>query len=263
MITSFQNQRVKDAIKLRNSKQRRNTGQYAIAGAREILRAIECNVSLVELFVCQELCQDGEQQQALTAAQQHQVELISVSKEVFEKLAYGDRYDGLLAVATMDTKTLADLPSVEGALIAVIENIEKPGNLGAILRSADGAGLTGVIVTDPVTDLYNPNCIRASMGTIFSLPICTATAESALQWLLAHDFQIVTTRVDAEQNYTQVDYTQATAIVLGGEAAGLSDVWTGEKVTAVQLPMRGIADSLNVSTSAAVMFYEALRQRQL
>ena len=140
--------------------------------------------------------------------------------------------------------------------------MEKPGNLGAVLRSADAAGVSAVIVADGRTDLYNPNAIRASLGTIFTLPVCEAASGEVLAWLRQRKYNIFAARVDGSVAYTAVDYRGPTAIVLGSEAAGLSSIWTGDDIQAVRLPMLGVADSLNVSVTAAVLFYEALRQRK-
>jgi TrmH family RNA methyltransferase len=143
----------------------------------------------------------------------------------------------------------------------VLEGIEKPGNLGAILRSADAAGVDAVIVADGRTDLFNPNTIRASLGTVFRPSVCTATTAETIDWLISQELRVLAARPDAEVLYTEVDMHAGIAIVLGSEAEGLTDAWGGKHVTPVQIPMRGMADSLNVSTTAAVLFYEALRQR--
>ena len=202
---------------------------------------------------------------------------------MFEKLAFGQRAEGVLGVAEMPRPTLSLLdikprpvvaPSDAGwggsstaaptaSLVAVLEGVEKPGNLGAVLRSADAAGVSAVIVADGRTDLYNPNAIRASLGTIFTLPICEATSAEALAWLRERNLKIVASRVDGAVRYTEIDYRGPTAIVLGSEAAGLSSIWAAPDIVAVRLPMLGAADSLNVSVTAAVLFYEALRQRSL
>jgi RNA methyltransferase, TrmH family len=146
-------------------------------------------------------------------------------------------------------------------LVAVVEGIEKPGNLGAILRSADGAGVDALIAADPRTDLFNPNAIRASLGTIFSVPIANATSAKTISWLTDHGISIVVARVDGSVAYDQVDYRGPLAIVLGSEAHGLAGTWSGPGIQAVSLPMLGVADSLNVSAAAAILLYEARRQR--
>ena len=185
-----------------------------------------------------------------------------MTPEVCEKLAFGDRAEGVVGVATTPRKLLSEITLPERPLIAVLEGVEKPGNLGAVLRSADGAGIAALVVADGRTDLYNPAAIRASLGTIFSMPVCEATGQETLAWLRTCGLTIVASRTDGEVPYTEVDYSAGAAIVLGGETEGLSDVWSGSDVTAIRLPMLGAADSLNVSATAAVIFYEALRQRR-
>jgi len=262
IITSVHNQRVKDAAKLRDRRQREKQGRTIIDGAREIARAIEAGVELAEAFVCQPLCGGAECADVVTRLGDTAARVWHVSPEVFERIAFGARAEGVLAVAIPPRRALADLKLPHDALVAVLDRIEKPGNLGAIFRTADGAGVSAVIVADGATDLYNPNCIRASLGTLFTMQVCDATAGEALDWLRAREFQIFAARVDAQRAYTQVDYRAATAIVLGSEAAGLSAAWTDSRVTGIKLPMQGKADSLNVSAAAAALFYEALRQRQ-
>ena len=166
-----------------------------------------------------------------------------------------------VAVALAPERTLERHALPEGALVGVLAGVEKPGNVGAVFRSADAAGLDALIVADAGTDLWNPNCIRASLGTVFAVPAATASSEATLAWLAAQGLQIVAARVDAMVPYTEVDFRRPTAIVLGSEAHGLSAAWNSPAVIGVRLPMRGLADSLNVSATAAVLFYEALRQR--
>ena len=254
-ITSPQNPRVKDAVRLRDRRHREKQGRILIDGARELRRAVAAGVKLLETFVCAPACRCGG-------------EVLEVSRPVFEKLAFGQRAEGLLSVAEMPRPTLTEIGNSRGLtapgaapLIAILECIEKPGNVGAVLRSADAAGVAAVIVADPRTDLYNPNTIRASLGTIFTMPVCEAASGEVLAWLRQRKVRIFAARVDGAVPYTEVDYRGPTAIVLGSEADGLSPIWTGDDVSAVRLPMLGAADSLNVSVAAAVLFYEALRQR--
>jgi RNA methyltransferase, TrmH family len=266
-ITSVQNPRVKDAVRLRDSRHREKQGRILIDGARELRRAIEAGVRLVEAFVCEPLCRGDEAGKVLKLLPTCGAEVWEVAPAVFERLAFGQREEGIVAVAEMPKPTLATLAAALDAaaskppLVAVLEGVEKPGNVGAVLRSADAAGVSGVIVADGRTDLYNPNAIRASLGTIFTTPICEADGRSALDWWRDRGFTIAAARVDGAVPYTELDYRGPTAIVLGSEAAGLSAIWTGDGVRPVRLPMLGAADSLNVSVTAAVLFYEALRQR--
>ena len=261
-ITSVQNPRVKDAARLRDRRHRERQGRFLIDGAREILRALQAGLKLEQLFVCDALCHSDDADQALKQAHSKGVEILPVTPPVFTRLAFGDRAEGILATAATPHSTLADLPALApDLLVAVLAGMEKPGNIGAVLRTADAAGVSAVILADPQTDLFNPNAIRASLGTIFSLPIATATAAETLAWLREKQCRILTTRVEARLTYSEADYRGPTAIVLGSEAQGLSDAWSGADVVPVRVPMLGIADSLNVSATAAVLFYEAVRQR--
>ena len=186
---------------------------------------------------------------------------MELGRDAFEKLAYGDRLDGVVAVAETPPRTLDELILPPEPLIGVVEGVEKPGNLGAILRSADGAGVNAIVVADTATDLFNPNIIRASIGTVFAVPVAVASSGDVLPWLKAHGIAIVAARVDGSVDYVDADYTGAVAIALGSEARGLSDAWGELARQSVKLPMLGVADSLNVSATAAVLFYEARRQR--
>lgn len=259
-ITSRHNPRVKRAAELRESRGRREQGRIVIDGVREIGRALEAEIECLEAFVCDRLLRrpGHELVDRLTNAE---VEVVPVAESVFEKLAFGERSEGIIAVAQPPQLELGSLSVPDNSLIVVLEGIEKPGNVGAVLRTADAVGVTAVIVADGGTDLYNPNAIRASAGTIFSLPVVPTTSREAKAWLESQAFPILTARPDAARDYTAADLRAGVAIVLGSEAHGLTDIWRGDNVTAVKLPMRGAADSLNVSVTAAVILYEALRQR--
>ena len=260
-ITSRQNPRVKEAARLRTSKGRQRQGRFLIDGAREIARAATAGVRCIEAFVCEELCDSAESHRAVEAIQSAGAEILSVSPAVYAKLAFGDRDDGVIAVVETPRRSLDDFQLLPKPIVAVLEGIEKPGNVGAILRSADAAGMDAVIVADARTDLYNPNTIRASLGTVFRDNVCVSTSLETLGWLRGKKLPIIAARPDAETLYTDVDLSGGAAIVLGSEAEGLTGAWRGANVTAVRLPMHGLADSLNVSTTAAILFYEALRQR--
>ncbi len=260
-ITSRQNPRVKEAARLRTGRGRRQQGRILIDGAREAIRAVAAGVRCVEAFVCEELCHSREAEQAIAALQSAGAEIWSVAPGVYAKLAFGERDDGVIAVAETPRRKLSDLQLQPRPIVAVLEGVEKPGNVGAILRSADAAGVDAVIVADPRTDLYNPNTIRASLGTVFRDNVCEATSAETLEWLDGKNLPILAARPDAERLYTEVDLRGGAAIALGSEAEGLTDAWRGANVTPLRLPMHGLADSLNVSTTAAVLFYEALRQR--
>lgn len=260
-ITSLQNPRVKNAVRLRDARHRQKQGRMLIDGARELLRAVDAGVEFEELFVFEPACRRDDVQTVLDHVDDAAIPVWSVTEPVFQKLAFGHRSEGFVAVARIPQRRLADVPLPEVPLLAVLDGVEKPGNVGAVLRSADGAGVDAVIVADGGTDLYNPNAIRASLGTIFRVSVCEAPAEETLVWLEQRKLQVVAARVDGSVPYTEVDYRRPTALVLGSEAQGLDPRWHDAAVVGVRLPMLGIADSLNVSAAAAVLFYEARRQR--
>lgn len=266
-ITSVQNPRIKDAARLRDRRQRNKQGRFLIDGARELDRAMQAGLELVDVFVCESLCQSVESKSVLARlssdnlSHDSRFNIWHVTPQVFAKLAFGERAEGVVAVAATREKRLDDLELPAAPLVAVLAGVEKPGNIGAVLRSADGAGVDALIVADGGTDLYNPNTIRASLGTIFSIPVCTAQEEETLAWLRARGMRIFAARLDAALDYSTANFCGPTAIVLGSEASGLDSIWSVDDVVPIRLPMLGIADSLNVSATAAVLFYEALRQR--
>jgi TrmH family RNA methyltransferase len=187
--------------------------------------------------------------------------LAEVTPEVFAKLAYRDDSGGLLLVLPYLARTLAGLALPDPLFVAVIEGVEKPGNLGAILRTADAAGVQAVIVTAGATDIHNPNAIRASLGAIFTLPVVEAATEATIAWLRSRQARIIATRPDASRRYTDEDYTFPVAVVMGAEATGLSPVWSAAADALVTIPMFGQVDSLNLSTATALLLYEVVRQR--
>lgn len=259
-ITSLQNLRIKNAVKLRTRRGRKKQGRIVIDGVREISRAADSGVELMEVFVCPEVCgEDG--RRVATEISGRGIEVTTVSRTVFQGIAFGSRAEGIVAVARRPIRPLEEIQLADDALVAVLEGVEKPGNVGAVLRSADAAGVGALVIVDGGTDLYNPNVIRASLGAIFTLPVSPATREETLAWLRQESIPIFATRVDGAIGYTDVSYRGRCAVVLGSEAEGLSDTWRGDGITAISLPMLGTVDSLNVSTTAAVLFYEALRQR--
>ena len=263
VLTSLANPRVKAAAALRDRRERDRTGLTIVDGARELRRALEAGVEIVETFVCEPLLAGPDARAALDRLRGGTPALYSTSEPVFAKLAFGERSEGLVAVVRIPSMALAHLELRDNALIAVVEGVEKPGNLGAILRSADGAGVDAVVAASPRTDLFNPNAIRASAGTIFKVQLGSAPTAEVLAWLRERGSRVVTARVDGPRLYTELDLTGPLAIVVGAEAEGLTAMWTGEDIESVRLPMLGAADSLNVSISAAILFYEARRQRDV
>jgi len=259
-IRSLQNPRVKNAVRLRDRRGRQRLGRIIIDGRREIRRALGAGVPFVEVFVCPPFW-DQESRELVDCLDQARMTVLEVTPAVFEKLAFGQRCEGLVAVAETPKLDLQRLTLPDEALVAVLEGVEKPGNVGAVLRSADAAGVAALIVADGGTDVFNPNAIRASLGAIFTVPVAAASSSQVLAWLLREGFSIFAARVDGAACYTEVSYRGRSAIVMGSEADGLTDLWRGDRVTTIRLPMCGVVDSLNVSAAAAVLFFEAWRQR--
>jgi len=263
VLTSTTNPRIKAATALRERRDRDRTGLTLIDGARELRRALDGGAAIQEAFLCEPLLAGADARAVLDRLRADETPLQPVSETVFGRLAFGDRADGVVAVVRIPSLDLADLALPAEPLVVVIEGVEKPGNVGAVLRSADGAGADALIAADARTDLFNPNTIRASAGTIFTVPLAAAASSAVLAWLRGRGLRIVTARVDADRLYTDADLTGPLATVLGAEAEGLSTAWAGPGFEAVRLPMLGAADSLNISASAAVLLYEARRQRGL
>ncbi len=258
MITSLTNPQVKEAVKLRERKKRREDELIIIDGRREIQRAIASGIEIKKIFFDPKGCNES-----LTAVMYSSgAEMIDVAPNVLEKIAYGSRDEGAVAIAKHPVRTLDDLKLSKSPLIGIAEGVEKPGNIGALLRSADGAGLDALILADCKTDLYNPNAIRASLGTIFSVPVVETTSDEAIRWLEQNGIVIFAAIVDGAVEYSTVNYKQPCAIVVGAEDDGLTDRWRGKNVTPIFLPMNGIADSLNVSVTAGILYYHALSQRK-
>ena len=261
-ITSLTNTRVKAAVRLRDRSEREATGLTLVDGAREVSRALSAGASVQTAFIAPSLVRTPEARAAVGDVERRVTDIVEVSEAVFAKLAFGDRSDGIVAIVRTGSTDLESLRLMPGVpLVVVVEGVEKPGNLGAILRTADGAGASGLIAADPLTDLFNPNAVRASLGAIFSVPIAAASTPATLDWLTARGITPIAARVDAPAPYTDVDMRGPVAFVLGSEATGLSNGWDDPRVTPVAVPMLGTVDSLNVSVAAAILLYEAVRQR--
>lgn len=259
-ISSLQNPRVKAAVRLRERRHRVASGEMLVEGYHELALACAAGVRPLELFLAPELLQPGE---AGLLAELHQagVPIIEVTPTIMAKLAYREHPDAWLAVAAIPTRTLADLTLGPQPLLVIAEAVEKPGNLGAILRSADAAGADAVIVCDSATDLYNPNVVRASKGTLFQLPVVAASSADTFAWLAERHVTIVAATPAATTSYWQADLQQGVAIAVGTEKEGLSQRWLERAEVKVAIPMCGRANSLNVAQAATLLLYEALRQR--
>lgn len=258
LITSLQNPTVKRLVALRQRRARDREQAMLLDGARAIRLALANAFPLTTLYYDAETA--STHAELLQRAQTAGVSLQAVSAVVFQKIGYGDHPDGLLGLATQLAVTLAALPTPANPLYLVAEGLEKPGNLGAILRSADAAGVTGLIVCDGQTDIWNPNVIRASQGAFCTVSLAVAPSAETRAWLHERGCQILVAQPDAPHVYTAVDLRTPTALVVGAEHAGLSPVWHGE--TPIRIPMAGQVDSLNVAQAASILLFEAVRQRQ-
>ncbi len=261
-IHSPANLRIKNILKLQsNSRERSAQNLFVIEGYREISRAMASGIKIKELYVCHELDQKGRSEELIR--QDARIQVYDVGKAAFARIAYRDGSDGLMALAVPVNLGLKDLKLSSTPLILVLESVEKPGNLGAIMRTADAAGLDAVIICDPLTDIYNPNAIRSGVGCIFTRQVATCITGEAIEWLRNKHFRLFAAALTAEAvTYHQLDFTGPSAIVMGTEATGLSREWLEKSDVRVIIPMKGIADSMNVSTSAAVLIFEAVRQRE-
>lgn len=260
-ITSLQNENIKDVVKLRQRSHRDEAGLLIVEGYREVKRALDNEVPVVKLFFCPELYQ-GKNEPALVArCAERNVPLFECTAPVFMKIAYRDRPEGLLALCPQIRRGLADLALPENPFVVIGEHIEKPGNLGTMLRTADAAGADALIVCDRCTDINNPNVVRASIGTIFTVPLAEAGTAETLAWLKQKGIRSLAASPHATKNYTEVDMTRPIAVVVGAEQYGLSDAWMTQADELVRIPMRGQADSLNVAAAATILLYEVVRQR--
>ncbi len=267
-------------MKLRDRRPRDEAGVFLVEGYRQIRRALDKDIPFTELYICPEWYpgDQGNEAALIADAQAAGAKVFQLTKDAFAKVAYRERPDGLLAVAPQWRKTLADLDALLEAKAAasasaapagakrapfllVVEAIEKPGNLGTILRSADAAGTDALIVCDPVTDLFNPNVVRASTGVLFSVPVVIASSEEVREWLRARGIRAVATTPSAAGLHTDTDLRGPLAIVMGSEQYGLSDYWLREADARVRIPMAGQADSLNVAMATIITLFEAVRQR--
>lgn len=256
-ISSTQNPKIKNLLALEKPRERRMQGLFVVEGRKEIALALEAGYRIGNLFYCEELISKEE----LERFKPGDKLLIPVSRDVFDKIAVRENSGGVLAVAEQKTHRLEEIRLGSNPLVLVLESVEKPGNLGAILRTADAAAVDAVIICDPKTDFYNPNVIRSSVGCIFTNQVASATSEETLSWLKRNNIVSYSTYLKASKPYHTVDFTKPCAIVMGTEATGLSDTWTRETQNPIIIPMKGRIDSMNVSTAAAVIIFEARRQR--
>ena len=261
VLRSPQNPKVKDAVKLRNRRHRDRTDRTLIEGYRELRQALTHGIRPESLFYCPEYFLGDNEAELLRLAESAGARLLQTDTRVFDRLSCRERPDGLLGIAPLMGRELAEMPTGAPPFLLIAEAIEKPGNLGAILRSADGAGADGVIVCDRTTDINNPNVVRASIGTLFSVPVAESATVDVLAWLRERGIRSVAATPAATKHHWEVDMTGPIAVVVGSEQYGLTDAWLEAADESVRIPMLGAADSLNVATAATLMVYEVVRQR--
>jgi len=259
IISSLQNTKIKALKKLDKPAERRAQGLFVAEGLREVVLAKRGGYQIEQLFVCSALLKS---QTNYSIQELNDVEKIEVTESVYRSVAYRESTEGILATVKLKTHTLKDLTLSSNSLILVIEAVEKPGNLGAMLRTADATAVDAVIICDNKTDLYNANVIRSSVGTVFTNAIAVATAQETISFLTENNITILAATPEADTEFVKHNMTKAIAIVVGAEAEGLSATWKNAATQQVSIPMLGQIDSLNVSVSAALLLYEALRQRR-
>lgn len=261
-ITSVRNPRLKAAIRLKASRGRKTQQRIIIFGLRESLRAMTGGFAVQEVFVCRDQM-SGKAVEELRSALPSQASLYEASEEIMQRLQYGDRQEAVVCVAQRPDLSLGRLAIAVATrpLVVILEGIEKPGNIGAVLRSADGAGASAVILADPQCDVLHPNCIRASLGSGLTMPLAIGSGSEVREWCRETGLTVVAFSDRGEDPYTTIDWSQPLAMALGSEAHGLSPFWMDTAERTAAIPMRGIVDSLNISAAAAVVLYEAHRQR--
>ena len=256
-LTSAKNPKIRNIIALQKPRERREQGLFVIEGIKELEKAVKADYELTSLFYCPELL--GGNLPAIYT--QKITELYTLSKDLFEKISYRGNSGGVIATARQKDHSTSGLVIGENPLYIVLEALEKPGNLGAILRTADAAGVDAVIVCDPQTDIYNPNVIRSSIGCLFTVPVFTGNTPEVINLLKANGIGIFCTALTASVPYQTLNFKKPSAIVMGAESTGLTRAWLDHSDQNIIIPMSGAADSLNVSTSAAIVVFEAKRQR--
>ena len=269
LLTSLQNTRIKNILKLNNRRQRDAQRKTVVEGVREAARALRCGLAPEEAYICPELIHIAEAtavwQQLQSLETEGKLTLFTVTPELFAKAAYRGESGGILLVIPYLNQTLSELSFKSAPLLLIVDGGEKPGNLGAILRTADAAGVDAVIVTGETnggTDIHNPNVVRASLGALFSLPVVEAEAGELLTWLRQQQIRIAVLTPEGERPYTETDLQGPVALVMGSEAFGVDQRWLDEADIRLRIPMVGIVDSLNLSVATAVVVFEAVRQRQ-
>ncbi|MCQ2170142.1 MAG: RNA methyltransferase [Bacteroidales bacterium] len=259
IITSVQNPKVKQLLALQQkSSLRRESGLFVVEGVRELEHCVNAGYEVDTIFCCKEILPSGRDASGLCGGK---VRTVFLSRQVYEKVAYREGTEGVIAEVRSRSISLEDLRLPENPLIVVLESVEKPGNLGAVLRSADAAGAHAVLVCDALTDIYNPNLIRASLGAVFSVPVVCCSSAKAIDFLKERGVKILTAQLQDSELYYDIPMKEGTALVMGTESTGLTQIWRQAADAHIRIPMLGKLDSLNVSVSTAILLFEAVRQR--
>ncbi len=256
VITSHHNEKIKKIIKLKKSSERKSSKLFLIDGHKEIQSAIRSGVKIEKIYFCRSFFRGKD-----LRFRRISNKLVEVDEKAFKKISYPQNPDGYMAVAKFFDLHISNIALNKNPIIIILESVEKPGNLGAILRTADASGVDGVIITDPTVDVFNPNVIRASRGTVFTNQVAVGTKEEVVGWLAKRNINIFVTTPSAKKNYINSNYKKSCALVFGTEHSGLSDFWINSAFEKIKINMLGKIDSLNVSVSVAIIIFEALRQR--
>ena len=259
-ITSANNPKLKSIAALQRGRERKKQNRIVIHGCREVGRALRSNLRSVELFVGAAFCETAEVTSLLSLADSKKADSYRVDDSLRSRMSYGERFDGVVAIADRPTTELDALSVADQTCIVILEALEKPGNIGAVFRTASAAGASSIILTEPRTDVFHANAIRASMGLVFQMPVACATNRDVARWLQQHRIATFASRVDASRAYSQVKFQSPSAILFGSEADGLSDDWRHDSVEPIRIPMVNETDSLNISVSAGIILYEVNRQ---
>jgi RNA methyltransferase, TrmH family len=260
LISSHKNPKIKTILDLQKSSERKTRNLFVVEGLREIKLALEAGHKLHSIYICIDIIGNGRYEK-LKELSGESIEEFRISRSVFEKIAYRENSDGVIALVANKIINLERLQLSENPLIIILEAIEKPGNIGAILRTADAANVDAVIICNPKTDIYNPNVIRSSVGCVFTNQVVASTTEEAIEWLKSKKIQMFATSLNTDLFYYKVDFKNPCALIMGAEDTGLSDKWYNADTTPIKIPMNGKIDSLNVSNATAIVVFEAIRQR--
>jgi len=260
-ITSLKNPKIKNIIHLQKANERKEQNLFIIEGLREIQKAANSDYEFYSIFFCKDII--NSKSVKLFIEKFNCNDIFEVSRDVYEKIAYRENTEGIVVLAKPKNHSFKNINVNENPLVLVLEGVEKPGNIGAILRTADAAGINSVIICNEKFDLYNPNVIRSSIGCLFTVPIVVCNNETAIKWLKSNEISIYCTYLGSSEPYFKVDFSKPSAIVMGTEATGITDIWLKAATQNIIIPMYGQADSMNVSTSTAVVVFEACRQRFL